>query len=595
MKIEPLNKVIGSLFGESNIYVVPKYQRAYSWQRDNVEEYCDDLWALYEKTKAGESVEHFLGSFVCVGLPSAPLEEKRVYQLVDGQQRLSTTCLLASRIIKKMLDYSEDLDLQVIVTEKVKKIKKKYICYYPEENDKYECTRIQLSHKDKAFYEELLLNHKAPYNPETSPVSHKLLNQAVSHIDDWLSKFEGGDGKETISNLVFLEKTFSSSFRIINILMDKQSDAYKIFQVINDRGRSLSAADLLRATTLGMMEELGARGSEIEKVEECWNNITTGGDKSADYFLETYYVSKMAKKMQRSAIYDLFMVNFFTGKDVKGITSEVQSILESKNKIDLIKAGKWPYASAKYTPYQQNKLSNIIKLFKHTQCIPLLLSASRHKEKKFYQLVFLIEKFFFRFKVVSDRRFDPAAKAYFLLIKEINYMQEQYQLRMFVAALSKIIQDRSPAADMATYLNELKFDAVGDNRIIKFVLSTVEEGWIWAGKDYPKGILGAFKYHSYDLFSSPSNLSIEHIYAKTAKVKDHDIEPIKHTLGNLCVLLSKANSDMGDDSFKDKREAYKASGFNLAAKVSEEEIWDVNSLEKHKELIVDRAIRILSI
>ena len=594
MQIEPMNKVLDGLFGESNVYLVPKYQRAYSWQRDNVDEFCDDLWELYLKAKAGEPTEHFLGSFVCISLPWKALQDKREYQLVDGQQRLSTTCLLASRIIRRMESLSND-DIKLSVYEKVKKIKKKYICYYPEENDKYECTRVQLSEKDRLFYQELILNYAAPYKPGESPISHKLLSDAAGVMDNWLEKFKGSDDIATVDNLYLLFKVFSSSCRIINILMSKQSDAYKIFQVINDRGRSLSAADLLRATTLGMMEEAGASAADIEGAENCWNKITTGGDRAADSVLEAHYVSRKAKKMQKSAIYDLFISEFFYGRTTTEIIAEIEDILNSKIKIDMIRDGEWPYQSSAYTPYQKNKLNVIIKLFKHTQCVPLLLAASRYKEKKFYQLVFLIEKFFFRFKIVSDRRFDPAAKAYYALIGEINKMGGMYKLQAFISELSTIIVERSPADDVVGFVRNKAFVVNGDNKLIKFILSSIEEGWIWAEKGYVQGIKGAFKYHATDIVSNQSNLSIEHIYPVMAKVKQQELESEKHHIGNLCLLLSKENSLLGDSCFEQKREAYVGSCFNITRCISTSEAWGAQEIKAHMERIQKRAVKIFSI
>lgn len=596
MKIEPLNKVVGSLFGESSIFVVPKYQRAYSWQLDNVEEFCDDIKYLYDQNKQGLNTEHFLGSFVCVCLPPKALDEKRIYQLVDGQQRLSTICLLASRVIYKIQNLVGDEEFKILCLEKIKKIKKKFVFYYPEENDKYDCARVQLSRKDQKFYEELITNYHANYEKDKSPISHKLLLQAADYIDKWLIGFDGENNNIILNNLDYLVRSFSNSCRIINILMDTQSEAYKIFQVINDRGRSLSTADLLRATTLGMMEEAGATDEQMELAENYWNEISTDGDKTADYILQTYYISRKARKINKSTMYDVFISEFFENKNVSLITKQIEDILESKKTIELIKDGEWPFlSSSRYTPYQKNKLANIIRLFKHTQSIALLLSASRHKEKKFYHLIFIIEKFFFRFKVISGRRFDPAAKAYYELIKEINKMGDMYHLQKFMSSLSVTIKDRSPDHDVLEYVDNISYDVNGDNRILKFLLLTIEEGWDWAEKNYPQGFKGLFKYHINDLTSSPSNVSIEHIYSQNSKTLNVDLEEYKHKIGNLCLLNTMKNSIIGDNDFNKKSNMYKTSGFNTTIEISNNDTWNISNIHDHQKNIKEKSLKIFNL
>ena len=101
MEVKPNYCSMDTVFGESTIFLVPKYQRAYSWEKNNVTQFCEDLYDLYDKKKENDLVgQHFLGGIVCVRQGNEDeLDEKVIYQLVDGQQRLSTTVLLVSRMI----------------------------------------------------------------------------------------------------------------------------------------------------------------------------------------------------------------------------------------------------------------------------------------------------------------------------------------------------------------------------------------------------------------------------------------------------------------------------------------------------------------
>jgi uncharacterized protein with ParB-like and HNH nuclease domain len=76
-------------------YLIPFFQRHYSWQRRNWERLRDDLWALIEDDNPRS--QHFLGPLVCAGAVNVPGEVPS-YQLIDGQQRLTTLTLLRAAI-----------------------------------------------------------------------------------------------------------------------------------------------------------------------------------------------------------------------------------------------------------------------------------------------------------------------------------------------------------------------------------------------------------------------------------------------------------------------------------------------------------------
>ena len=90
---------IESLFTNDIQYKIPRYQRPYSWEPEHAEQLIYDIYDNYEK---GES-EYFMGSIVCVK------KENDDFEIVDGQQRLTTLTLIISQLSKltknpKLLD-----------------------------------------------------------------------------------------------------------------------------------------------------------------------------------------------------------------------------------------------------------------------------------------------------------------------------------------------------------------------------------------------------------------------------------------------------------------------------------------------------------
>src|SRR5206468_12437690 len=87
---------------EQICYEIPPYQRPYSWEKENVQQLLDDIWEAYE---AQES-EYFIGSLITI-----EREKDRRYDVVDGQQRLTTLNLVLARLRDNIGDDAAKVEL----------------------------------------------------------------------------------------------------------------------------------------------------------------------------------------------------------------------------------------------------------------------------------------------------------------------------------------------------------------------------------------------------------------------------------------------------------------------------------------------------
>lgn len=95
---ETKDKSLAQLFsGEHKItYHIPKYQREYIWKKDNWEALFDDV----EESDGN----HFLGSIICINTENDAMEDAK-FELVDGQQRMTTISLLYLAVYKFLSDH----------------------------------------------------------------------------------------------------------------------------------------------------------------------------------------------------------------------------------------------------------------------------------------------------------------------------------------------------------------------------------------------------------------------------------------------------------------------------------------------------------
>lgn len=100
MKAE--ERTIGKILTEQICYEIPPYQRPYSWKSDNVQQLLEDIWEAYQ----ADDREYFIGSLITI-----EKERDRRYDVVDGQQRLTTLSLIFARLRDRISDPAAKAEL----------------------------------------------------------------------------------------------------------------------------------------------------------------------------------------------------------------------------------------------------------------------------------------------------------------------------------------------------------------------------------------------------------------------------------------------------------------------------------------------------
>ncbi|MFP2770766.1 DUF262 domain-containing protein [Oceanisphaera sp. KMM 10153] len=600
MDVKPNYCSMESVFADSAIYEVPKYQRAYSWERKHIEQFISDinlLWEGYKQKNDGgeQDCNHFFGGVVCVKVKNKDsLDDKNLYVLVDGQQRLSTIVLFVSRLIVNIKELKLNEEMSKVRDRRVEKYKKGFITFTTEENNKeISYPRISLSKRDLNYYDDLI--QSGDIKPSKLK-SHELLAKAAKKIDLWLNDFfpEKYSSEDILTEVEHLYKVVSKFCKILIIRMSDVNDAYRLFQVINDRGRTLTASDLLRASSLGAIDSAGVEENIIHDSEVIWDKLTENGSRSTDEKLIAYYTSKKGRSCQKSALFETFNKAFFSKPEM--VVNEIKSIKNGIDIYNVLSKGVWPYEKSNLTGYQKRKLYNLTVTFKHSHCIPLLMAATNLVEKKFYQLVFFLEKFFFIFRVALERRMTAVTNLYHSAILSININPNAYQVKSFYSELQAILKRSVTVLDIQNYLLKLHYVADGDNRNIKYILSSLEESYKYLSinkKSAPLMYRHAFKGLASDYFV----FTIEHIYPQNSKVEhvDFDLESMKNSIPNLAILYGQDNEEFKNAPFSQKRKEYKKSRLNSTVELSTVEAWDKVEIEKRREFLVKSIVDIFGI
>lgn len=288
----PLSKIIDTDQGAKEHYHVPKYQREYAWGKKNWEQLLLDI--------DENDVGYFMGSIICVkDSDPHPHGAELIYDVVDGQQRLSTLSLLMMAIYKRLQELREDLEfdddedrqdfensLSSLRNKLVKKRKfedgmntgggfkeQTKVCYLrvqPSTQNSnlddylYILGEIGiLKERDKPWYLGVRSVYKAfRYFQEQLPKDLDALHALVAKINQ----------------LVF-----------VHIIVGSQSDAFTLFETLNNRGVALSAIDIIKNKVLAEMEKQA--GVDIDESYERWQGIIEEIPEATDQerFLRHYY------------------------------------------------------------------------------------------------------------------------------------------------------------------------------------------------------------------------------------------------------------------------------------------------------------------
>lgn len=287
----PFTKLINVDQGAREHFHVPKYQREYSWRKWQWEQILADI----EDNDPG----YFMGSIICVNeAQSVSLGDELIYEVVDGQQRLTTLSLLLAVIYAKLDaaaplyapdDPEEKAELQSTLTNIRAKVVKRKRDPRPGESGSFKIgnhiyfLRVQPSAQNKNLEDYLFLLSDAGLiekQPKPAYCGNRLLARAYAYFFEFTPA-------DVPSLLKLIAKINQLVF--VQITVGSQSDAFTLFESLNNRGVPLSAMDIIKNKMLAEMER--QHKVDIDESFARWQSIIEALPDANDQerFLRQFY------------------------------------------------------------------------------------------------------------------------------------------------------------------------------------------------------------------------------------------------------------------------------------------------------------------
>ncbi len=270
MKAE--ERTISNILTEQICYEIPPYQRPYSWEKENVQQLLEDIWETYSEKDS----EYFIGSLITI-----ERERDRRYDVVDGQQRLTTLNVILARLRDCITDDAVKADLG-------KRILPRNV--YTGEA---ETPRLLLRKKDQGFFRKHVL--------EAQSVAEKVretLDLPQRHLVENGETVDAFCKDKTQQVLKLFANYVLSKVYVVFVTTNSWQSAYRLFNVLNARGIPLSNADLIKNTLFG---QLGTQANRSDELEERWLELEEElGIERMDSFFGHHRTSVTAVKARGS-------------------------------------------------------------------------------------------------------------------------------------------------------------------------------------------------------------------------------------------------------------------------------------------------------
>lgn len=543
------------LSDDSYKFLIPDFQRDFVWGNEEVQQLFDDLsedtngFTLTEDDIEG----YLLGNIVLI----KPNDSDR-YVVVDGQQRLTTVTLICKSL--------EEIIEEKINSSKDKKEAKKWqmnlmdiIQSYAILDSEYEIKDCKLTHDSSLnfgrVYKHIIYNREFDIKLESESKVEEVYIASKEYLESL--------NDEQLKNFV---SYFKSRVYFIVTISTSYNKAFQLFEVLNDRGRSLEPLDLVKNLFLKTISKDKAIGDDIEEFNNEWNGfisnlqLTPKKRISSSTFLKHFIIGKYAQNIKKENVYDYFDKKKLSTKEIFELVKELNGVSKIYSEIE--KGNYNAFLKDDSNMFIIFKLFNIKQL--HSLLIPFYYSEKELKEK------------------VLDLGVRFGATVLFTFT-QMNFIESN---------LPSIIQ---------TYLDELKennndniayqkLEKITDNLIlnksgeIKQILPVrkIENA---SGKLSNKAsvilkFIELYLHNNSSIIVPPKKqkITVEHILSQDIKFttdesearfdSKEDLKNHMNLIGNLTLLYNNENSSVGNKKFDDKLDLYSGQSFIITQRIA---------------------------
>jgi len=533
MELNAVTRSVNDIFSPSKIYLVPRFQREFSWSEEEIGEFWDDI--VQQITLSGDNKvtneEYFIGCIVLVGEDSKP-----DYLIVDGQQRLTTLTILLRAIVERLKELGENPAAKALydnVIEGTDNDGKKYFKLVNETPKPYFQNELQALNPEglndaETEEEQLLLSAYKGFRKKTKDLKIK--------------------GLSDLESIKALREQVLNYLKFILVTAKDEDDAYTIFETLNARGLSLTSVDLIKNWIFKNYTQTHPN----DNAKDLWNDLRKKISEFSD--LETFFRHYWNSKYSFASddrLYKSFKDFLKAGKisPARDFLVELRSASELYRKIGAPEDSDWTIQKEKAV----GRSLTLLIQYKVTQVRPFLLALLECRTKKiigqteFITTITNLDNFHFIFSNICQDRASGLEGKYTRAAKNLHLAgADKAKAKKVLIDLNDYLKKKRPNRQRITdALNNLEFKTGNESnkKTIQTIFSKIEQSL----HGTTELLVGSF--------------SLEHVQDQSMK------DTWVGCIGNLIPLAEHVNNKIKEGTtFKGKKNHYNKSSLKITKK-----------------------------
>ena len=556
---------INALLSEPKKFIIPPFQRDYKWGEKEIDALLDDVSSEID-WENGEIKKYYLGALVtCTSEGSNDLE------ILDGQQRLTTISILL-RVIWRLIHfkYGPQPGVEVNVTSLLNAHGRKSL---PD-------TKLQLHDPDEKdgdhqVFRDIILTDDAELKLEKANKTrrgrkgnsaamktgiYKAYIKAIDKVDKIIEENHKLVGSHVDAALLLADAI--KSIDVIHIRSLSESDAFLLFETLNDRGLELSAADLIKNKILQNAKKHGVNtlSNQWKKMSKNCCSTKSGSSRVVD-FLRAWWNAEKGF-VRKPELYDVYAKMIGRpGKSKFNVKDLCDDLVQYSEFYNYLLEPTNINRGSGFAGHELEKIRkhlNFIRSLGFVALRPLIMSAMKHRPALVLRVIQFAEIIALRNLGGNTNKLEKAYSQACQFLKDTDLSDEDAYTKVKLTFTGLI-------PDTQKFISAIKdYNFNEDNS--RAVLMRIDQ--------YLRSIQKNKKNTAYD--SKPAQeLHLEHIYpinpSKESKSELFSIEKestddedgITWRIGNLTLLESSDNQSIQNKPYSDKRPIYKKSEYFL--------------------------------
>lgn len=550
--MDPDNQLFSGVMSNRKRYIIPRFQRDYSWES----EHWGELWEDIEQMRENKA-QHFMGYLVF------QTQDGKTFQVIDGQQRLITLSIVILTAIKKLKELVAAGNEPDANEQRIKIYQDAYIGVSDPVTLRTEPKLVLNRHNDAHF--RSLVKNTATTRQRNLISTNRQLDRAFRFFD---SRFQSCQSGEAVAAIL---GDIEDGLLFTTITVQDDLNAYTVFETLNARGLRLSTPDLLKNYLLSVLanDPAYSEGHFVDFEEQWAGIIEQLGEFEFTNFLRSHRGMKERLVNKR----ELFRV---LKKDVNAPAGVLPYLDDVKKHAAVYAALQnqddkfWSEEGGKYEDARQHL--EVLNLFRIKTPLSLMMAGFEKllSPRDFISLLKQLAVVSIRYNVICNKSAKEQESLYNEMANELMGEYPNLKHGNLTDSLQAVYPDD---ASFSAAFAAKTMSSTRDSKKILFLLRKIEQ--------------------QLDGEEPPLTLTLEHVLpaspddAWQERFGRNNYEDGINRLGNIALLPRKQN--LGQENFATKREVLGDSPYKINQHIAEYEEWNMDSLQDHQKWLAKQA------